>query len=171
MVMTFCVAIALLTACAKKAAEPAAEVSPPAQAVPGAPAETVHPPEGVPVEGAAAPAPARTTDFGKKIYFAFDRFDLSEESVAVLGELAAHLKANQSSTVTIEGHCDERGTNEYNLALGERRAKAAFDYLVSLGIDPSRLSTVSYGEERPADPGHDEEAWAKNRRDEFMLGK
>ncbi|MFP3929181.1 MAG: OmpA family protein, partial [Desulfobacteraceae bacterium] len=73
--------------------------------------------------------------------------------------------------VRIEGHCDERGTNEYNLALGERRANAAKKYLISLGVSEDRVRTISYGEERPADPRHNEEAWAKNRRDEFKLFK
>ena len=71
--------------------------------------------------------------------------------------------------VQIQGHCDERGTNEYNLALGERRAMAAYNYLVTLGVPGDRLSTISYGEEMPVDPGHNEEAWAKNRRDEFKV--
>jgi peptidoglycan-associated lipoprotein len=71
--------------------------------------------------------------------------------------------------VQIQGHCDERGTVEYNLALGEKRASAAKDYLVGMGINPDRLSTISYGEERPANPGHNEAAWAQNRRDEFKI--
>jgi peptidoglycan-associated lipoprotein len=73
--------------------------------------------------------------------------------------------------IRIEGNCDERGTVEYNLALGEKRANAALDYLVKMGIDPSRISTVSYGKERPMDPGHTEAAWAKNRRDDFVIVK
>jgi peptidoglycan-associated lipoprotein len=73
--------------------------------------------------------------------------------------------------VTVEGYCDERGTNEYNMALGDRRAKSAMKYLNALGISANRMSTVSYGEEKPADPGHNEAAWAKNRRDEFKLSK
>jgi len=96
---------------------------------------------------------------------------ISAEAIGALNELAAFLKANAGLKVSVEGHCDERGTNEYNLALGERRAKAAYDYLAAQGIDASRLSTVSYGEEKPADPGQNEEAWAKNRRDEFVLSK
>jgi peptidoglycan-associated lipoprotein len=73
------------------------------------------------------------------------------------------------ATVTIEGHCDERGTNAYNMALGQRRADAAKDFLVNLGVDATRLTTISYGEEQPVDYGHNEEAWAKNRRDHFVL--
>jgi peptidoglycan-associated lipoprotein len=82
---------------------------------------------------------------------------------------AAWLRDNPTATVTIEGNCDERGTNEYNLALGERRAESARAYLVDLGISASRLTTISYGEERPLDPRHNEEAWAKNRNDQFKL--
>ena len=73
--------------------------------------------------------------------------------------------------LVIEGHCDERGTNEYNMALGDRRARSARDFLVNLGVDASRISTVSYGEEKPADPGKTEEAWAKNRRAQFVFSR
>jgi peptidoglycan-associated lipoprotein len=83
----------------------------------------------------------------------------------------AELEKNPGAVIRIEGNCDERGTVEYNLALGEKRAKAALDYLVKMGIDPSRISTVSYGKERPMDPGHTEAAWAKNRRDDFVIVK
>ena len=76
---------------------------------------------------------------------------------------------NPQKEVVIEGHCDERGTEEYNIALGERRANSAKKYLINLGVNPSQLSTISFGEEKPADPGHNEEAWAKNRRDEFVV--
>jgi peptidoglycan-associated lipoprotein len=79
------------------------------------------------------------------------------------------MKKNDSVNIQIAGHCDERGSDEYNLALGEKRAKAAMDYIVTLGIPASRLSTLSYGKEKPLDPGHDEAAWAKNRRDEFTI--
>ena len=103
------------------------------------------------------------------IYFAFDSAALSAMAQDTLKRKAAWLRDNAGVAVTIEGHCDERGTNEYNLALGERRADSARAYLVDLGISASRLSTISYGEERPLDPGHDEEAWAKNRRGQFQL--
>jgi peptidoglycan-associated lipoprotein len=105
------------------------------------------------------------------IYFAFDKYDLLHYSQAVLKEKAAWLRRNESCGVWIEGHCDERGTSEYNLALGERRAHAAQEFLVALGISKDRIKTISYGEERPADPGHNDKAWAKNRRDEFKLFK
>ena len=84
--------------------------------------------------------------------------------MAILKENAELLKKYPKVKIQIEGHCDERGTNEYNLALGERRANSTKNYLVSLGISPDRISTISYGEEKPLDPGHNEEAWAKNRR-------
>ena len=101
------------------------------------------------------------------IYFAFDKSNLTPESRLSLEHNAEILKDNPKIRVLVEGHCDERGTIEYNLALGERRALAARNYLINLGIDPSRIATISYGEERPSDPRHNEEAWAKNRRDEF----
>jgi len=107
----------------------------------------------------------------KNIYFDFDRSELKPAAQANLAKKAEWLRRNPTFFVRIEGHCDERGTNEYNLALGERRANAAKKYLMDLGISANRLRTMSYGEERSADPGHDEEAWHKNRRDEFKLVK
>ena len=105
----------------------------------------------------------------QRIHFDFDQFTLSPEARRILGENAEYLKANGNLQVVIEGHCDERGSDEYNLALGESRALAAQNYLVSLGIDAKRLSVISYGEEKPLVSGHDEEAWAQNRRDEFKV--
>jgi len=107
----------------------------------------------------------------EKIYFDFDKSDLRQEAKETLKAKADWLRAHPSYSVIIEGHCDERGTNEYNLALGDRRASSAKKYLVALGISAERLTTISYGEERPADPRHNENAWAKNRRDEFKLIK
>jgi peptidoglycan-associated lipoprotein len=107
----------------------------------------------------------------EKIYFDFDKSDLRPEAQAILKKKAEWLRKHPEFFLRIEGHCDERGTNEYNLALGYRRAQAAKNFLVSLGISPDRIRTISYGEERPADPRHNEEAWAKNRRDEFKLLK
>lgn len=103
------------------------------------------------------------------IYFDFDRSEIRPEAQVILQNKARWLKANPDYMVRVEGHCDERGTAEYNLALGERRAKAAADYLVSLGISADRLRTLSFGEERPADPRSNEVAWARNRRAEFKL--
>jgi peptidoglycan-associated lipoprotein len=103
------------------------------------------------------------------IYFEFDKSTLTPAAQDNLLKKAEWLRENPDATVTIEGNCDERGTNEYNLALGDRRAESAKAFLVDLGIDPARLTTISYGEERPVDPRHNEEAWAKNRRDHFVV--
>jgi len=100
----------------------------------------------------------------KDIYFDFDRYDVRPEDAPILKENAVLLKKYPNVKIQIEGHCDERGTIEYNLALGERRANSTKNYLVTLGISPERISIISYGEEKPFDPGHGEEAWAKNRR-------
>ena len=107
----------------------------------------------------------------EKIYFDFDKSELKPEARATLTKKAEWLKTNSEFSLRIEGHCDERGTNEYNLALGERRADAAMKFLNALGISGDRISTISYGEERPAESGHNEAAWSKNRRDEFKLTK
>jgi peptidoglycan-associated lipoprotein len=108
-------------------------------------------------------------DILKDVNFAFDSYALDEGSKMILNTNADWLKANPAKTVQVEGHCDDRGTNEYNLALGAKRAQASFNYLRSLGVDASRLSTISYGEELPLDPRHNEEAYAKNRRDHFKI--
>lgn len=105
----------------------------------------------------------------KPAFFEYDESDVTGAAQQALNEDAAVLKQHPTWVVTIEGHCDERGTAEYNLALGERRAVAARAYLVSLGISADRLHTVSYGKEFPFDPGHDEAAWAKNRRAHFVI--
>jgi peptidoglycan-associated lipoprotein len=105
----------------------------------------------------------------KPVYFELDSSELSASGQRALDENAAVLKKYASWAVTIEGHCDERGTAEYNLALGERRAVTARAYLVSLGLSADRLRTVSYGKEFPFDPGHDEAAFAKNRRAHFVI--
>src|SRR3989304_3131102 len=107
----------------------------------------------------------------KDIRFDFDRYNIRVEETEVLKENSALLKKYPGMKFQIEGHCDERGTGEYNLALGERRANSAKKYLISLGIEPGRISTISYGEERPFDQGHHEEAWTKNRRAHFVILK
>jgi peptidoglycan-associated lipoprotein len=107
----------------------------------------------------------------ENIYFDFDKSVLKPEAKAVLKKKGDWLGKNPSYSIRVEGNCDERGTNEYNLALGERRAHSAKKFLMALGISGDRISTISYGEERPAVLGHNEEAWAKNRRDEFKLIK
>lgn len=127
--------------------------------------ETVQaPPPPPPPPVATAPAVAPMAD----IQFDFDRSDLTTSAEEQMKANAAWLAANPGRGAIVEGHCDERGTSEYNMALGERRANMAKDYLVRLGVDPARLETVSYGEERPVDPGHTEAAWAKNRRVHFV---
>ena len=105
------------------------------------------------------------------IYFDFDKSELTAEAGTVLRKKAEYLKRNPKYAVRIEGNCDERGTNEYNLALGERRAHAALDFLATLGVSGDRMSTISYGEEKPLDSGSGEDAWAKNRNDQFNLVK
>lgn len=100
----------------------------------------------------------------KDIHFDFDKYDIRPGDAALLKENAALLNKYPNVKIQMEGHCDERGTVEYNLALGERRANQAKNYLVSLGIPSARISTISYGKEKPLDPSHNEEAWAKNRR-------
>ncbi|MEP0338939.1 MAG: peptidoglycan-associated lipoprotein Pal [Alphaproteobacteria bacterium] len=116
---------------------------------------------------AAAPLALKdqfVVDVGDRVFFSFDRFDVEQDQKKVLDTQAAWLKKYSSVTVTIEGHADERGTREYNLALGERRANAVKEYLIYLGIDAKRIKTVSYGEERPVALGSDETAWSQNRR-------
>lgn len=103
------------------------------------------------------------------IYFGFDSYVLTDEAKRVLNSKVEFLKRYPKARITIEGHCDDRGTAEYNLALGERRAHSAYQYLVNLGVSPEQLTTISYGEERPAAMGRNEEAWAKNRRDHFVV--
>jgi peptidoglycan-associated lipoprotein len=109
------------------------------------------------------------TLLGTMIHFDYDKALVRSGDAAVLDQKVAILQANPGLRIRISGHCDERGSDEYNLALGNRRATAAKQYLVSHGIDPSRIETVSYGEERPLVSGHDEAAWAQNRRDEFEI--
>lgn len=105
------------------------------------------------------------------VFFAFDKHNLTGEAKRTLESNSSELKRASDVAIIIEGHCDERGTKSYNLALGEKRAKAAKDYLVSLGVTGTRITTVSYGKERPFDPGHTEAAWAKNRRAHFVVKK
>jgi peptidoglycan-associated lipoprotein len=143
---------------------------------PPAPPEPVAEPAVVPPE----PVPSDTISSAslddlnrnsplKPVFFEYDSSDLTSAGQKVLDDDAGLLKRYTSWAITIEGHCDERGSAEYNLALGERRAVAARAYLVSLGISADRLRTVSYGKEFPFDPGHDEPAYAKNRRAHFVI--
>ncbi|MFQ5785111.1 MAG: peptidoglycan-associated lipoprotein Pal [Alphaproteobacteria bacterium] len=126
-------------------AQPSAEVSPVAGPTPGTQEDLV-------------------LNVGDRVFFDFDKAVLKPAAQRTLERQATWLKQYSSVTITIEGHCDERGTREYNLALGERRATAAKNFLVALGVNPSRVSTISYGKERPAALGHNEAAWSQNRR-------
>ena len=156
--ITVCSAIAL-SACSKK---PPAEL-PPAPQNTSTPAPTPPPRPTGPVPGTQEHF--RQAMAGRDtILFDTDMFNIDAEDQAALREQASYLSQYPNIRATIEGHCDERGTREYNIALGERRANAAKNYLVSLGVAPDRLSTVSYGKERPAAVGSTEQAWARNRR-------
>ncbi len=104
-----------------------------------------------------------------RVLFAFDKYQILPEYTQVLATKAELMKKYSTIKVRIEGNCDERGTQEYNLALGERRARAAYDYLVNNGVSPSQLEMISYGKENPAVDGHDESAWSQNRRDDFRV--
>ncbi|MFI3272559.1 MAG: peptidoglycan-associated lipoprotein Pal [Pseudomonadota bacterium] len=120
-------------------------------------------------QAAAAKAHAQQVITDTRVYFAFDKYDLSSEAKASLHEKAAIMKRYPSIRVLIAGNCDDRGTQEYNLALGERRARAALDYMVQLGVNPSQIEIISYGKERPLNDANTEAAWAKNRRDDFIV--
>jgi peptidoglycan-associated lipoprotein len=141
-------------------------------------------PESKPPEEKKAPPAAEITKVPEKkeimaqemtqlsdIHFDFDKSDLRPNDRKILSSHADWLSKNESYDVKIEGNCDERGTEEYNMALGQRRADEAKKYLINMGIDKKRISTISYGKDRPLDPRHNEEAWAKNRRDDFVLSK
>ena len=157
----------LMTSCAQQSAvdqDTTQKATPPEDTSGGASGEDLQ------AEAAKRAAEQAMNQFiNEHIYYDFDSAALSALAQATLKNKAAWLKENAGVMVTIEGHCDERGTNEYNLALGERRALSARAYLVDLGISASRLSTISYGEERPLDNRSNEEAWAKNRRGQFKL--
>ena len=112
---------------------------------------------------------AREVFLNENVHFQFDKSTLTPEAQAILRVKARWLRNHPNVSVVIEGHCDERGSDEYNLALGDRRAKSAKDFLVDLGVDPSRMTTISYGEEKPLDPRSTVTAWAKNRRAEFVI--
>ncbi|MBD3336933.1 MAG: peptidoglycan-associated lipoprotein Pal [Candidatus Eisenbacteria bacterium] len=150
-------------ACSKKP-KPAVDV----------PEETQEEPEGrpsqEPIRAEREPgAPGEADVELQDVYFDFDRHNLRPDALRTMERNAEMLKENPDARVVLEGHCDERGTSEYNLALGEKRARTVESFLRRYGIDGSRLTVISYGEERPFDPGHNEAAWAKNRRVHFVL--
>jgi len=157
------------------ATAPTSPTSPvPAPRVGEAPVTRPAPPAETPIRPASPVAPATSTTPAaavplQDIFFDFDKSNIRDDQRAALNGDMAWLKANPTAKVIIEGHADERGTNEYNLALGERRAKVTRDYLVAIGVGAERISTVSYGEERPFVLGHDESAWKWNRRGHFVL--
>jgi peptidoglycan-associated lipoprotein len=157
--------------CAKKAAQQAEAPSEEAPVVSAMPSQEVSGFRDQAVNESTAPTNAfgseQTINQLQRILFEYDQFTLSAEARNILTANAAYLRANPSQRIVIEGHTDERGSDEYNLALGERRARAALNYLVSLGIAAERLSILSYGEERPVVAGSEESAWSQNRRAEF----
>lgn len=155
---------------AAKSKQPVAQAAPAEEATP-APATSTKSVSTTSIAEEAADSEllARVMKDGMlRIHFDFDQYTLGEESRSILAANAAYLSRKDSVSVLIEGHCDERGSDEYNLALGERRALAAKNYLVSLGVDEDRLSIITYGEEKPLDAGHSESSWSKNRRAEFL---
>ena len=152
------VAVSLaLSACSKKTAPPPQVMDTSSPPTPTEPAEPVSQPGSPEVQSAQL----------QDVFFDYDQSSLRGDARRVLDANAAVLKSMEGGVVTLEGHCDERGTVEYNLALGERRARAAKQYLVGLGVSDTQLHTISYGEERAFAPGHDESAWSQNRRVHF----
>lgn len=155
------IALAAVSALAACASRPEPTPTPTSPTAPTAPSQP------------SGPTPGSVEDFrvsvGDRVFFGYDRFDLSPEARSVLERQAAWLRQYPNVRLLVAGNCDERGTREYNLALGARRAAAARDYLVSLGIAANRLETVSYGKERPLDPRANEEAWSVNRNSHSQI--
>ncbi len=145
---------------------PVSAMAAPAPAAPGAPA-----PAAGTSAATARPSPAEFMAVAalKDVNFDFDKYDIRADDAKTLDANAAWLKTNSGHLILIEGHCDERGTNEYNLVLGERRAKSTMNYLVSQGVQASRITIISYGEERPLCTEHSDGCWAKNRRAHFLV--
>jgi peptidoglycan-associated lipoprotein len=141
------------------------EAPPPPPAPAPAPAPVAPPPAPAPAPAPPAPEPAPLTD----IFFDYDKSAIRDDQKAALNDNVNWLKANPGAKLTVEGHCDERGTAEYNLALGDRRAKAVKDYLIAAGVAADRIAAVSYGNERPFVLGHDESAWKWNRRGHMVI--
>lgn len=155
-----------------KPEQPAPPVTPPAKQEPVKEQPVTETPVASADEGSRQPAAGAQQETSlERIFFDFDSYVLTQSARDTLSKNAEWLLKNSSAKLQIEGHCDERGSDEYNLALGEKRAKAAEKYLSTLGVPKERLSTISYGKEKPLDPGHGEAAWAKNRRDEFIISK
>jgi peptidoglycan-associated lipoprotein len=166
------VSVAGVTGCKKK---PPAEPTEPAPAPAAEPAPEPPPPPPPPPAPEPKPAPPQRPSLAtlnselRPIHFDFDKSAIRGDAIPVLDGNAALMAKYPEFNIVVEGHCDERGTIEYNLALGDRRATMAKKSLVERGVAPGRISTISYGEERPVDPGHNEAAWAKNRRAAFRF--
>jgi peptidoglycan-associated lipoprotein len=164
--VTVLLCLAVLAGCAKKQT---AVIPPPTPPAP----DTSSTPTPAPAPTPAPPEPATTTQIGngdlQPAFFDLDSYTLRDDARSALDKDAKLLRDHANVTVTIEGHCDERGTAEYNQALGERRAQAARDYLIAAGINASRIEIISYGKERPFAPGHDESAWQQNRRAHLVV--
>ncbi len=166
-------AAALLTvACSSKPKPATASEAKPVAAVKSPTAAPVSAPKAEP----RPEAPVRISveelnrrGYLKDAFFDYDRYDIRQDQRDVLEKDAAWLRENPTVKITVEGHCDERGTDQYNMALGQQRAQAVKDYLIQLGVDPSRIQIISYGKERPFVTGHDDRAWAQNRRDHFLV--
>ena len=169
-----------LVGCPKRPATTAASAPPPTGSPSSAAAPSTSPSSPSMTPSPAAPStsspsttPPRPSEFSenanlKDVFFDFDKYDIRSGDAKILDTNAAWLKSN-NNLVLIEGHCDERGTNEYNLALGERRAKSTMNYLVAQGVQASRITIISYGEERPTCTEHSEGCWTKNRRAHFLV--
>lgn len=175
--MVVIICACLWTGCARSGLKEQIDTIPPSPAMDNHPARVLSP--GKSAQGqqtdkhiSLASLEYETNTFNNQsIFFAYDSSDISDEAIDILKYKIAVLQRHPQFTVQIEGHCDEWGTIEYNLALGDRRACAARDFMIESGIDPQRIQTISYGKERPLDPGHSQESWAKNRRDRFTLIK
>jgi peptidoglycan-associated lipoprotein len=155
----------VLAGCQSSAPEPSEPAPEPAATADTTPAPPAPPAEPSAFDENLNPyVPGTTRLLARTFYFAYDRTVISPDDLAALEMHATILRNNRTRSVFIEGHCDERGTREYNLALGERRGDEVRKFLISAGVSPAQIETVSYGEERPEDPGHNEAAWARNRR-------
>ncbi len=154
---------------ARKAEVPKAEVPKAPNGSADKAGQAVRPEEDRSGKEASAREVAKWVFFNEHVRFAFASSLLSDEARQILNGKAMYLRTNPGVTVTVEGHCDERGTNDYNVALGERRAESVKTFLVGLGIGADRLNTKSYGKERPVAAGHDEDSWARNRRAQFVV--
>ena len=165
-ILALIAAAALLAACSSTPEE-VAELKGAGGAQPAMPAPTPPPAQQAMTQQNLGPA-AELAQIGDRVLFDTDKSDLSPAARATVDKQAAWMKKYANVSVTIEGHCDERGTREYNLALGERRANAAKNFLIQYGVSAGRMKTISYGKERPFVLGHDESAWSQNRRAHFV---